>query len=367
MTEPSFTKDEGSRVVFLGTGGGPVPVGRASISTALVVCDPRSDPPRERIYLVDCGRGALAQYLAADLRLSSLAGIFLTHLHADHTSDYYNFFLLGGGRRGGEDGIFSAVNVLGPGPAGALPPPRDPSQAVPTVNPDNPTPGLADLTAKQIEAFAYHTNLLIRLAGGLDVRTLLRVHQIVEADPYGSTAPSREPFPFPVMSIEIPDVGADPLGPTAPPMEPFPVMADGLVTVSAILVPHGPVFPSLAFRFDTPDGSVVFSGDTIASDNVVRLARGAEVLVHEVMDVESILGPNPSPAAVSNLRAAHTDVSDVGGIAQRAGVSVLMLTHFAPSDPAVVSDDSWRQRAQVGYDGQVIVGRDLKQVTLPRW
>jgi ribonuclease BN (tRNA processing enzyme) len=67
-------------------------------------------------------------------------------------------------------------------------------------------------------------------------------------------------------------------------MEPFTVVDDGVVMVSAVLVPHGPVFPAFAFRF-TPEGSVVFSGDTAASENVVRLVHGADVLVHEVIDI----------------------------------------------------------------------------------
>ena len=57
------------------------------------------------------------------------------------------------------------------------------------------------------------------------------------------------------------------------------------VTVSAILVQHAPVFPALGYRFDTPTGSVVFSGDTGECPNVARLARDADVLVHEILDV----------------------------------------------------------------------------------
>ena len=46
---------------------------------------------------------------------------------------------------------------------------------------------------------------------------------------------------------------------------------------------HAPVFPALGLRFDTDDGSVVFSGDTGPTDNLVELAQGADVLVHEVI------------------------------------------------------------------------------------
>src|SRR4030095_8486820 len=61
--------------------------------------------------------------------------------------------------------------------------------------------------------------------------------------------------------------------------EPFVVRPEDEhgVTVTATLVQHAPVFPALAYRFDTPHGSVVFSGDTGPCDNVARLAQGADI------------------------------------------------------------------------------------------
>ena len=69
-------------------------------------------------------------------------------------------------------------------------------------------------------------------------------------------------------------------------MQPFEVYHDDLVRVAAFLVDHHPVFPSFAYRFDTADGSVVFSGDTCPNTNrnLQRLANGADILVHEVID-----------------------------------------------------------------------------------
>ena len=58
---------------------------------------------------------------------------------------------------------------------------------------------------------------------------------------------------------------------------------DDRVRVSATLVAHAPVWPAFAFRFDTDDGSIVFSGDTARSENLIKLAKGADILVHEVI------------------------------------------------------------------------------------
>ena len=61
------------------------------------------------------------------------------------------------------------------------------------------------------------------------------------------------------------------------------VVRDANVIVRAELVVHPPVRPAYAYRFDFPDRSIVFSGDTIPLDSVARLAEGADVLVHEAM------------------------------------------------------------------------------------
>jgi hypothetical protein len=107
---------------------------------------------------------------------------------------------------------------------GAAPAFRSGTQ-VPVIPPDNPTPGLADLARLQLESFAHSTKLFLRDSGIPDPRTQARIHE-----------------------LDVPDVGQDPLGPTAPLMQPFTVMDDGVVTVTAALVPHGPVFPAFAYR-----------------------------------------------------------------------------------------------------------------------
>jgi L-ascorbate metabolism protein UlaG (beta-lactamase superfamily) len=60
---------------------------------------------------------------------------------------------------------------------------------------------------------------------------------------------------------------------------------DGAVTVTAVAVTHGRAVPALGYRFDTADGSVVFSGDTSVNDDLIALARGADILVHHVADL----------------------------------------------------------------------------------
>jgi len=88
------------------------------------------------------------------------------------------------------------------------------------------------------------------------------------------------------INIRIPDEGRSPLKPMIFPHEISQggsVMENDQVKVTAALVNHPPVTPAFAYRFDTKDRSIVFSGDTTPCDNLVKLAQGAEVLVHEVI------------------------------------------------------------------------------------
>ena len=140
-----------------------------------------------------------------------------------------------------------------------------------------------------------------------------------------------------------------------------PVLEDERVTVSAALVEHPPLKPSFALRFQTAKRSIVFSGDTAPCDALVELARGADVLVHEVMHGEAIGEIIARLSNASRLRehlmASHTLLEDVGTVARRAGVRTLVLTHFVPSEG--IADDVWRAGAARHFPGEIIVGSDL--------
>ena len=139
------------------------------------------------------------------------------------------------------------------------------------------------------------------------------------------------------------------------------VFASEDVKVTAAVVQHPPLRPSFALRFDVPGRAIVFSGDTAPCDALVELARGADVLVHEVMH-EGAIGEilkrlSNATRLREHLLASHTVLEDVGGIARRAGVRTLVLNHFVPSEG--ISDDIWRAGAARGFPGEIIVGSDL--------
>jgi ribonuclease BN (tRNA processing enzyme) len=144
------------------------------------------------------------------------------------------------------------------------------------------------------------------------------------------------------------------------------VMADENLEVTAALVDHPPVVPAFAFRFDARDRSIVISGDTAPSDNLVKLAAGADVLVHSVMypqAIDRLVQRVPNAAALKASILAHqTSAEEAGRVAARAGVKVLVLSHFVPPDDPEVTEAMWIAAARQHFDGRVILGRDLLEI-----
>jgi ribonuclease BN (tRNA processing enzyme) len=143
-------------------------------------------------------------------------------------------------------------------------------------------------------------------------------------------------------------------------------MADDNVKVTAALVDHKPVVPAFGYRFDARDRSIVISGDTAPSDHLVRLAQGADVLVHSAMypaAIDRLVGRVPNAATLKESILAHqTSAEDAGRIAQAAGVKTLVLSHLVPADDPQVTERMWIEAAQLRFHGKVVVGRDLLEV-----
>ena len=335
-----------TRLILLGTAGGPTywtNTNRRSASSAVVIGD--------AIYIVDCGDGAgkrLQEALDPPNNLtmfSTVRALFLTHLHSDHVIDYPNLLLYGW--LSGLDRVSSPLKVFGPGRRGEMEPvfslPANSAITPKVVNPRNPTPGTRDMTEYLFRAYATDINDRIRDNGKQDLRLFVDVHDIALPQIPGFSSPNLTPNPD---------------------MEPFDIYEDDRVRVSATLVQHFPIWPAFAFRFETEDGAIVFSGDTGPSKNLIKLANGANVLVHEVIVSEWIdqVLPDPRTPAQEAMRQhslnAHTPVEEVGKIAEAAQVSILVLNHIVPGNAR--ADEL--APAQRGFSGRVVIGEDLLQL-----
>lgn len=146
------------------------------------------------------------------------------------------------------------------------------------------------------------------------------------------------------------------------------VREDENTKVTATEVPHGAAVPSYAYRFDTADCSVVFSGDTSKSEALIELAKDADVLVHEVLNVAGLdaaveMTDPGNDALKRHIIEAHTSISDVGRVAARANVARLVLTHFVPTGlPQYDTRDAWLAGVREHYDGDVVIGEDLMEI-----
>jgi ribonuclease BN (tRNA processing enzyme) len=338
--------------VVLGTGGGSPPKAtRAGYANAVVVGDDA--------YLIDCGQGVGAQALRAGISVNrgrtpeggaTIRTICITHMHSDHVIDLANVVL--------SYWPSGPIEIYGPAPAG-LPIPTFPSDRdVDLVYPDDPTPGVASFVDHLFAAFAYNINVRMSDEGRGNPLEFLDVREI--GVPTDGTAPD--------IDLGVLASGRSAVT-SAPPMEPVVVHPhdDNGVTISTILVQHAPVFPALAYRVDTPSGSVVFSGDTGPCANVARLARGADILVHEVIDLDSVsrrIGHLPNrDALVSHMARSHTAPEEAGRIAAEAGVTTLVLSHLVPGDDEI-PEPVWEERARQHFDGRVVCGVDLDEFSL---
>lgn len=345
-TGPEASRSRGrrhrTRLVLLGTAGGPAVVGgeRAGTSTAVAF--------GERTYLVDLGLGAYQRLRQSSLGaaagpaslLNEVRALFVTHMHSDHLVDWPAVYATGAlnatGRTAGP------LAVRGPGRRGTLTrvfPPGRPEPAV--YHPEDPTPGITAMTEHLTAAWAADFNDRARDSGFAGPQSL-----------------------FDVQDIDLSGVWAiDPEGRPPRLSAPLPVWEDGEVRVTATLVDHHPTAPSFAYRFDTPDGSIVVSGDTTVSENLIDLARDVDYLVHEVVDpawVERLVATLPAEIAGlvgQHLLESHTTIEQVGrDVAERAGAKNLVLTHLG-GDAA----SQWG-RARRGYSGRLVVGRDLMEL-----
>ncbi len=286
-----FAQRPRTRLVLLGTGGGPrvTAKGRAKPATLIVV----NNVP----HVIDCGDGVALQFVRAGFALDTLRHIFITHHHSDHNLDYGNLIYAGWAA-----GLRTPVDAYGPPPLGRM-------------------------TEAWFELNRFDIETRIADEGRVDLRKLLAAH---EFDRNG-------------VVLEKPDV-----------------------KVTAARVRHPPIEQAYAYRFDTADRSIVISGDTTYSPELIALARGADVLVSEVMHLaglENLLKKVPNAATLrEHLLASHITTEDLGKLAAEAGVKTLVLSHLVPGDDPSITDAMWEEGVRKHYGGPIVVGRDLLEI-----
>jgi ribonuclease BN (tRNA processing enzyme) len=287
----AFAQQPGTRLVLLGTGGGPrvTAKGRAKPATLIVA----NGVP----YVIDCGDGVALQLVRAGIALDALRYVFITHHHSDHNLDYGNLIY-----DAWAAGLRKPVDAYGP-------------------------PPLAAITEAYWQLNRFDIETRIADEGRVDLRKLVSAHEFAKDGE---------------------------------------VMRNEDVKVTAARVRHPPIAQAYAYRFECPGRSIVISGDTAPSPELVALARGADVLVCEAMHLgglEALLKKVPNAATLrEHLLASHTVTEDVGKMAAEAGVKTLVLSHLVPGDDPSITESMWAEGARKHFGGAIVVGRDLLEI-----
>jgi ribonuclease Z len=265
-------------VILLGTGYPRPHPERAGPSTAVVVGD--------KYLVVDAGRGVMMRVAATDLDQKKLIGVFLTHLHSDHTSglpDFFNSTWIIHRRK-------VPLELYGP-------------------------PGVQGVARAIIDFYKEDIHIRRDL-------TTMRPADGAKITPH-------------VIKEGV-------------------VYQDSEVKVTAFAVAHAPVENAFGYRIEAFGKSVVISGDTTFSENLVKFSRGADVLVHEAHLPEEFDKRHP-PEVAARLKAYHSTPEQAGTAAQRAGVKLLVLSHLIPGS----NEEIYLERAGKTFSGKIVVGRDL--------
>jgi len=281
-----------TRIVFLGTKGGPrVGTGASNPANLVVV----NDTP----FVIDCGMGVTRQLVNAGVPIPSVKYILITHHHSDHNLEYGNLVY-----NAWAAGLSTVVHAFGPA-------------------------GIEAMTKEFWELNKFDVETRMADEGRPDPRKLLVAKDIDEG----------------------------------------PVLQTADVKVTAFRTPHPPIVDNYAYKFETPDGVIVFSSDTAYNPKLAEFAHGADVLVHECMYLPAVdrlvLKTKNGATLKKHLLDSHTTTEDVGRIAAAAEVKTLVLSHFVPGDDPEVTDENWVEGVKQNYSGRIVVAKDLMELRLP--
>lgn len=263
-------------------------------------------------YLIDCGYGTLRALKEARVSFLDIAQVFLTHLHDDHSADVVS--LLG---HQWTQGRVASTLVYGP----------------------------------------YGTDELVKAAIRYN-RANTEIRMLDE----GRSVKPEDLFSGHVISAT---------------QKPNKVFEDARIVVHAIENTHLPEgtrqqipYRSLSYRIDSERRSMVFSGDTNYSDNLISLAKNTDVFVCETIHVASMrrafdrmiaagkYADNPE-GVWKHIVATHTSTEDAGRMANAAGVKLLVLNHLIPGALQDVQDSLYLEGVRKHYQGEVVIGKDL--------
>lgn len=290
---------KGTKLVILGTGAGPGPVGperkRVRRMTSHVILS------NGAAYIVDCGLGVTNQFGRTGIPFSKIRSIFITHHHPDHNIEYGPLVVLGW-----INGMPVSVRAFGP-------------------------PPLKEMTADFLR-FAKAT--IGFWAEDFKIKPL----EAVEVQEVSTAGPVTEDENVKVTAAVV----------EHPPVKP------------ALAYRFDFHDRSIAFSGDTAPLDVVAQ---LAKGADVLVHEAMYVPAVEAFVRERIANgfPVKFEPAIAHMKADHSPVESVGRIAQEAGVKTLVLSHLTPALESI-NDDAWREPVAKFFKGEIVVAHDLTLV-----
>jgi ribonuclease BN (tRNA processing enzyme) len=295
----------GTRLITLGTAGGPLPVkDRTQSSNLLIVNGTR--------YLIDAGDDVTRRIVQSGSDFRQVGKVFITHAHSDHTMGLATLMV-----SAWEFPRRESMEIYGP-------------------------PGIEALVSGALRYLTVNTEIRSAEGKPYSLADLFQAHDVLPGLIFQDrnvkvTAIENTHFHFPAGSL-----------------------------------PYGK-YKSYSYRFDTADRVVIFTGDSGPSEVLVDLAKGADVLVMEVVIVDDALEvlkrngswqartPESQKRWMYHMTEEHITPENGGKIAAKAGVKTLIMSHLPPTINPKDDYQRYVDAAKKYFSGRIIVAKDLME------